>query len=201
MKTLIKKLLWIGLIIVVIKGFFQFEFYYSEPVFGWVIDAETGERLEGVTVEAQWKEQRGSNVEKNNTKIMRKLITIKGEDGFYRFPEWKEQQDSSTEENNSKLLQKLTSITNKDGFYRFPEWEPRLEFGLGIITDKYSNRPTLYFIKEGYKKKILHCYSYHHSGFLFSATKMEVGCCDAKEECCSRGNIKLYKLPSINNLP
>jgi hypothetical protein len=88
MKELTKKLLWIGLTIIIIKGFFQFEYYYSEPVFGWVIDAETGERLEGVNVEAQWKVRRGSSVEKNDAAYLQRLTTITDKHGFYRFPEW-----------------------------------------------------------------------------------------------------------------
>lgn len=162
MRELIKKLLWIGLTVMVIKGFFQFEFYYSEPVFGWVIDAETGERLEGVTVEAQWKEQRGSSIEKSN----------------------------------ATFLQKLTTVTDKEGSYHFPKWGPKIEFGFGVILDNYSNRPTLYFTKERYGKKIFHCYSSHYSGFLFFATKMKIGCYDIKE-CCGKDKIKLYKLPSM----
>jgi len=88
MKESTKKLLWIGLTVMTIKGFFQLEFYSSGAVFGQIVDAETGEYLEGVAVEAQWKEQRGSGAERNNTKLLQQLTTVTGKDGSYRFPEW-----------------------------------------------------------------------------------------------------------------
>jgi hypothetical protein len=62
--------------------------YSAQPIRGWVVDASTGQPLEGVIVVAQWILYETSVGGQNPHKRLEVLETVTGSDGGYAFPGW-----------------------------------------------------------------------------------------------------------------
>ena len=62
--------------------------YSAHPIQGWVVDASTGQPLEGVIIVAQWILYETSVGGQNPRKRLEVLETVTGPDGGYAFPGW-----------------------------------------------------------------------------------------------------------------
>ena len=65
-----------------------FALYFSEPITGWVVDADTGKPLEGVIVTANWAVNEGNLAGTNSGGQIQIMETVTDLAGRYHFPAW-----------------------------------------------------------------------------------------------------------------
>jgi hypothetical protein len=104
--------------------------YSAEPIEAWVVDAETGQPLEGVIVVAHWK--------------------LEGTGLYWDTEKW-ELAGSIHQGHTVGALQVFEAVTDHNGRFFFPAWGP-LKARNGILTD---SDPALLLFKGGYEYKPL----------------------------------------------